>query len=955
MKNIMRKSEIAMSLILGISILSIGILSFIFPNQYVIAALTVNSLIMAFLLARSYKKKLSYLLSITESINNGELPEEKEDQHIAGLTTPLRSLHYKMEETVDFVKNLGDENYTFKYIDAESKVGSTLVNLSKQQNEYAQEERKRSWKNEGLAKFSEILRMDDQDTKAMSYSILSNLIQYTEVNQGGFFIADEEDGKRYMEMTACYAYDRKKFIDVRIGEGQGLLGQVMLEKETIYLTDIPSDYVHITSGLGEATPKNVIIIPLISNDQFYGAIELASFDILESYKVDFLNELAENIAAAVASIKINENTRKLLQESQLMSQELQSREEEMKQNMEELQATQEEMTRNQAELNGLFSAIDLSQGLAEFDEHGLLLSANDKLLQTLEYSTDDLKGKQTELLPERGSDDWIQLKQGKNVRNEFRINTKSGREVWLNGDYSAVLNSQGDFKKILMLSTDVTARKAKEVEFERLSLVANNTDNSVIITNADGFIEYVNDGFVRLTGYSHEEMMDRRPGDVLQGPDTDPETIQRISEQLKNKESLYEEILNYDKEGNSYWISLAISPVFNAAGELDKFISIQANITETKEIALDYHYKLEAIGRSNAVIEFDMKGNILEANKNFLSIFGYSAEEVVGKHHKIFVTPEEAETKEYKEFWEKLSSKEFVSDEFKRIDKEGNEIWLKGVYNPIYNLQGEATKVVKFATDITRERKLQMETEQQQKEITSHLETIDKTIASLEFDMEGKISYVNQVYLDMSGYSREELLGNNYEFLLPTDEVDKPQTQMMWTSLREGNFFNGQFKQQSKAGGAMWLSGAFNPITDKEGKPHKVMMFAQFNTREKEKYDDLCQMLSAFKNSTPMVEFDSEGLFKSGNEKFMELMGYSRLEMRKQPIDFFIDTTGVKKRLKSLFNAETKEEILTLVTKNGEKKIFRITFNPIENIEGEVVKTVAILAEDLTQIEIVSN
>ncbi len=931
----------------GIVLILLGV------SKYVLLLSLISVFAFSILIISLLARRARYVRKVAEQLDNDQLPDLTKEDETKETTKHILSLHQKLEETVDFVKNLGEENYEFKHIDPSSTVGSTLASLSEKQHDYIEEERKRNWKNEGLAKFSELLRIDNHNLDQMSDRMLANLVKYTDVNQGGFFIAHEDaDGSRYMELTACYAYNRKKFTESRIEEGQGLLGQVMLEKSIIYLTDIPDDYVNITSGLGESTPQNVVIIPLMVNDKFYGAIELASFNALETYEIDFLSELAENIASAVASVKNNENTRLLLEKSQEMSQELQSREEEMKQNMEELQATQEEMTRNQAELKGLFRAIDSSQGLAEFDSNRNLLTANDTLLEGLGYTLQQLQEHQENLLPKRDSEHWLQLKEGQNIRLEFEVRTSSNQKIWLSTDYSIVLDNKGDFQKILMLCTDVTERKSKQAEFERLSLVANNTDNSVIITNAMGITEYVNRGFTRLTGYTPEDMIGKRPGSVLQGEDTDKETIERIGEKLRKKEALYEEILNYDKSGNSYWISLAINPVFDADNNLDKFVSIQANITETKAKALDFRHKLDAISRSNAIIEFDMQGNILDANENFLNIFGYTSEEVIGKHHKIFVTEEEASSNNYKEFWEKLGEREFVSDEFKRIGKNGKEIWLKGIYNPIYDIRGEAIKVVKFATDITLERELQRES-LIQTEIKSHLETIDKTVASLEFDMQGQISYVNQVYLDMSGYSSEELVGKNYEFLLHEDELDKPQTKMIWLSLNAGNYFNGEFKQKSKVGESMWLTGTLNPILDTTGKPVKVMMFALFNTRDKERILDLTQTVNALKNAMPTIELSKDGIFKTANDKFLTEFGYKRLDLRQKTLDFFLDKEIMTKNEINLLSdklgaSDPFEEILPFVTKHGDKKTIKAIFNPVFNEDNILIKTIVVLIDGKT-------
>ena len=266
---------------------------------------------------------------------------------------------------------------------------------------------------------------------------------------------------------------------------------------------------------------------------------------------------------------------------------------------------------------------------------------------------------------------------------------------------------------------------------------------------------------------------------------------------------------------------------------------------------------------------------------------------------------------------------------------------------------------MKFAKDITLEKNLQIETEQQQAEIKSHLETINKTIATLEFDMEGEISYVNQVFLDISGYTEDELIGKRYEYLLPPEEVDKPQTAMMWMSLRDGNHFTGQFRQKSKSGKELWLSGTFNPILNQGGEPQKVMMFAQFNTTEKEQQNDLAQSMNAVKNTVLVMELNEEGFFKNGNELFFRETGYKRLELRKKSIDFLLKDAMSNREITHLMNKLRKHEFLesniVITTKGGVKKIYRATFSPIKSLEHELKRTLVLLIDQSSVLSISAN
>lgn len=211
------------------------------------------------------------------------------------------------------------------------------------------EDEKRQWASNGIAKFSDILRTHHSDGQAMYDAIISNLVKYVGANQGGLFLIEGEKGDEHLKLMSMYAYDRKKYMTKQVGLGEGVLGQAVLEKSVVYLKQIPENYVVITSGLGGAVPRSLVIVPLILNEEVYGVIELASFKEFEQHVRDFVLRIAESIASSVSSVRVSERTKTLLEELQQQTEEMKSQEEEMRQNMEELVATQEEMQRKERE------------------------------------------------------------------------------------------------------------------------------------------------------------------------------------------------------------------------------------------------------------------------------------------------------------------------------------------------------------------------------------------------------------------------------------------------------------------------------------------------------------------------------------------------------------------------------------------------------------------------------
>ena len=368
----------------------------------------------------------------------------------------------------------------------------------------------------------------------------------------------------------------------------------------------------------------------------------------------------------------------------------------------------EQKLRN-AEYEGKVEAIGKAQAVIEFETDGTILSANDNFLATVGYAAPEIEGRHHRMFvdaeygrsPEYAAF-WAALGRGEFQAGEFKRLGKGGREVWIQATYNPILDLNGVPFKVVKFATDVTDQVRQREQTDILSLVANETDNSVVITGADGLVEYVNPGFERLTGYALDEVRGKKPGQFLQGPHTSADTVQRIRQKLAAREPFYEEILNYNKAGEPYWVTLAINPVFGDDGEVERFVSIQADVTEERQKSGDNAARLEAIGKAQAVIEFDLAGTILAANDNFLTTMGYAADEVEGRHHRMFVDAEYGRSPEYAAFWAALGRGEFQAGEFKRLGKGGREVWIQATYNPIRDaITGEPVKVVKYATDVT--------------------------------------------------------------------------------------------------------------------------------------------------------------------------------------------------------------------------------------------------------------
>lgn len=260
-------------------------------------------------------------------------------------------------------------------------------------------------------------------------------------------------------------------------------------------------------------------------------------------------------------------------------------------------------------------AILRSQAVIEFDLYGNILDVNENFLAVFGYEKQELVGNHHRLFVDAAyaqSKDykafWETLRKGQFQSSEYRRIAKDGSDVWIQATYNPVKDPKGNVLKIIKFASDITADVLKRENFKLLSLIANETDNSVIITDAKGLIDYVNPGFERLTGYSLQDVAGKKPGALLQGPETDKAAIARIRQALDKQVPFYDEILNYSRSGEPYWISLSINPIFDDSGVIDKYISIQANITSVKQMALDFNRKLAAISEVLLLVELTPNG-----------------------------------------------------------------------------------------------------------------------------------------------------------------------------------------------------------------------------------------------------------------------------------------------------------------------------------------------------------
>jgi len=250
--------------------------------------------------------------------------------------------------------------------DGDNTLNTTLISMRDKLRSNAEDDRRRNWATSGLAQIGELLRASGTTTTDLLDNIIRFAVKYTRSNQGGLFLVnDDNESDKFLELVACYAFERKKFLTKKVGLGEGLVGQCYLEGERIYLLEVPSEYVTITSGLGGSNPNALLIVPLKVNEKIYGVLELATFGSYQEFEIELVEKLAESIASTISTVRVNESTRILLEKTQQQAEEMRSQEEEMRQNMEELEATQEEMRRKEKHIQSMLDGEKMRNEISQ--------------------------------------------------------------------------------------------------------------------------------------------------------------------------------------------------------------------------------------------------------------------------------------------------------------------------------------------------------------------------------------------------------------------------------------------------------------------------------------------------------------------------------------------------------------------------------------------------------------
>jgi methyl-accepting chemotaxis protein len=295
---------------------------------------------------------------------------------------------------------------------------------------------------------------------------------------------------------------------------------------------------------------------------------------------------------------------------------------------------------------------------------------------------------------------WANLNRGEFQAAEYKRIAKGGREIWIQASYNPIFDRHGKPCKVIKFATDVSAQKIRSME-DAGRIAAIGRAQAVIEFNLDGTIITANDIFLGAVGYTLAEIQGKHHSMFVAPGERESRAYQEFWASLNRGEFQSAEYKRFGKGGKEVWILASYNPILDDTGKPFKVVKFASDISAQKLKAADFAGQIEAIGKSQAVIEFDMDGKVLIANQNFLDALGYSLAEIQGKHHRMFVLAEHGRSEAHREFWASLNRGEFKSGEYQRFGKGGREVWIQASYNPIRDLNGMPYKVVKYAADIT--------------------------------------------------------------------------------------------------------------------------------------------------------------------------------------------------------------------------------------------------------------
>jgi methyl-accepting chemotaxis protein len=618
----------------------------------------------------------------------------------------------------------------------------------------------------------------------------------------------------------------------------------------------------------------------------------------------------------------------------------------------------QQLKQNIHEQTAMLEAINKAQAVIQFELDGTIIDANENFCQAMGYTLQDIRGKHHSLFVStavKNSDEyrdfWQKLNRGEFNAGEFKRLGSGGREIWIQASYNPVFDEHGRPYKVVKFATDITQQKILDADFSG-QIDAVSKSQAVIEFSLDGSILKANDNFCQAMAYTPQEIQGQHHRMFVDDVQANSLEYREFWAKLNRGEYVAGEFKRIAKGGREVWIQASYNPILDLNGRPYKVVKYATDITAQKVQASDYQGQIQAVGKSQAVIEFHMDGHIITANENFCQTMGYQLADIQGKHHRMFAEESLRNSPEYHQFWQQLARGDFIAGEFKRIGYGGREIWIQASYNPILDLNGNPFKVVKYATDITQE-KLQAA------DFQGQIEAVGKSQAVIEFEMDGTIITANDNFCQAMGYTLEEIQGKKHSLFAESSLKNSPEYQAFWATLNRGEYSSGEYKRIGKGGREVWIQASYNPIMDLSGKPFKVVKYASEITEQKLQAANFSGQIEAVGKSQAVIEFEMNGSIITANDNFCSALGYSLNEIKGQHHRIFVDAETKNSPEYSQFWARlNRGEFVTgefkRIGKAGNEVWIQASYNPIFDLNGQPFKVVKYATEVTGRVQAVA-
>jgi methyl-accepting chemotaxis protein len=597
--------------------------------------------------------------------------------------------------------------------------------------------------------------------------------------------------------------------------------------------------------------------------------------------------------------------------------------------------------------HAVLKALDRSLAVIEFSPTGKIIRANENFLKLMGYTAAEIIGKNHRIFVDGDVRDnldhqafWADLAKGSFKQVDIKRRGKDGREVWLRATYNPVRGLGGRVVKIVKFATDITALK-RQNSYHAGQVQAMDRAHSVAEFALDGTILAANANFLAVFKYSRDAIVGKHHRILVDPAERDTEDYQAFWSALARGEYRSGKFKRLDQAGNQVWIEASYNPILDTDGRPLKIIKFATDITRNTMLAIDNAGQIEAINKSQAVIEFGMDGTVLSANKNFLDIMGYALEEIVGKNHALFLEAGEQNSLEYKQFWQSLRDGFYQRCQYKRIRKDGSFVWIQGNYNPILDLSGKVTKIIKLATDITK----YINQDDTLSTLSIVANETDNSVIITNAD--GYIEYVNPGFVRMTGYEPAEVFGKKPGLLLQGLHTEKETVNRIREKIAAKEAFFDEILNYNKVGEPYWISLSINPIFSKEGKIIRFISVQANVTKTKLEALEASARISAIENANVVFEWDESRRLSKANGLAVRVMGFSdEVSLLRSDCLSYDDLLSADDQ-RQLESGCSLVKAFDVPTADGTRLVLSANIQALRDVEGRLRRTI-VYAVDTT-------